>query len=148
MQRTENGIVKGFYPDFLIIRYIEEVGYVIDILEPHRADFADNLSQEVPELEGALGVGGIGEEADGGTAGGVGAGGGSDVAGGHGPERQGMAGVGEVEGPVGKVDAQAGGGGEHEFVGIGENGGVGRIEALEEGAGGLGGLDDAFEILL
>ena len=41
----ENGIVKGFYPDFLIIRNISGVGYVIDILEPHRGDLTDNLSK-------------------------------------------------------------------------------------------------------
>lgn len=45
LQRLENGIVKGFYPDFLIIRYVEGIGYVIDILEPHRSDLADNLSK-------------------------------------------------------------------------------------------------------
>lgn len=45
LQRTENGIVKGFYPDFIIIRNITGIGYVIDILEPHRADLTDNLSK-------------------------------------------------------------------------------------------------------
>lgn len=45
LQRLENGIVKGFYPDFLIIRNVEGIGYVIDILEPHRPDLTDNLSK-------------------------------------------------------------------------------------------------------
>lgn len=45
LQRLENGIVKGFYPDFLIIRNVTGIGYVIDILEPHRTDLTDNLSK-------------------------------------------------------------------------------------------------------
>ena len=45
LQRLENGIVKGFYPDFLIIRNVKGIGYVIDILEPHRSDLTDNLSK-------------------------------------------------------------------------------------------------------
>lgn len=45
LRRTENGIAKGFYPDFLIIRNVAGIGYVIDILEPHRADLTDNLSK-------------------------------------------------------------------------------------------------------
>lgn len=45
LQRLENGIVKGFYPDFLIIRNVVGIGYVIDILEPHRGDLTDNLSK-------------------------------------------------------------------------------------------------------
>lgn len=45
LQRLENGIVRGFYPDFLIIRNVLGIGYVIDILEPHRADLTDNLSK-------------------------------------------------------------------------------------------------------
>ncbi len=45
LQRFENGIAKGFYPDFLIIRNVEGVGYVIDILEPHRSDLTDNISK-------------------------------------------------------------------------------------------------------
>ncbi len=45
LQRLENGIAKGFYPDFLIIRNVTGIGYVIDILEPHRADLTDNLSK-------------------------------------------------------------------------------------------------------
>ncbi|MCR5730523.1 MAG: DEAD/DEAH box helicase family protein [Ruminococcus sp.] len=45
LKRLENGIVKGFYPDFLVIRNVDGIGYVIDILEPHRPDFTDNLSK-------------------------------------------------------------------------------------------------------
>ena len=45
LQRLENGIAKRFYPDFLIIRNVEDIGYVIDILEPHRSDLTDNLSK-------------------------------------------------------------------------------------------------------
>lgn len=45
LQRMENGTIKGFYPDFIIIRNVTGIGYVIDILEPHRADLADNISK-------------------------------------------------------------------------------------------------------
>lgn len=45
LQRNENGIIKGFYPDFLIIRNVVGIGYVIDILEPHRSDLTDNISK-------------------------------------------------------------------------------------------------------
>jgi len=45
LKRYENGVAKGFYPDFLIIRNVSGVGYVIDILEPHRGDLTDNLSK-------------------------------------------------------------------------------------------------------
>lgn len=45
LQRLENGTIKGFYPDFIIIRNVTGIGYVIDILEPHRADLADNISK-------------------------------------------------------------------------------------------------------
>ncbi len=45
LQRLEGGAVKGFYPDFLIIRNVKGVGYVIDLLEPHRGDLKDNLSK-------------------------------------------------------------------------------------------------------
>lgn len=45
LQRLENGIVKGFYSDFLIIRNVVGIGYAIDILEPHRGDLTDNLSK-------------------------------------------------------------------------------------------------------
>lgn len=45
LQRLEGGMVKSFYPDFLIIRNVTGIGYVIDILEPHRSDLTDNLSK-------------------------------------------------------------------------------------------------------
>lgn len=45
LKRLEGGVIKGFYPDFLIIRNIPVIGYVIDILEPHRSDLTDNLSK-------------------------------------------------------------------------------------------------------
>lgn len=45
LQRLEGGAAKGFYPDFLIIRNVTGIGYVIDILEPHRSDLTDNLSK-------------------------------------------------------------------------------------------------------
>ena len=34
---------KSFYPDFLIVRRDPAVGYVVDILEPHGNQYADNL---------------------------------------------------------------------------------------------------------
>ena len=45
LKRMESGTVKGFYPDFLIVRKVDGIGYVIDILEPHRGDLTDNLSK-------------------------------------------------------------------------------------------------------
>ena len=45
LKRHENGTAKGFYPDFIIIRNDAEIGYIIDILEPHRPDLIDNLSK-------------------------------------------------------------------------------------------------------
>lgn len=45
LRRYESGAAKGFYPDFLIIRNIQGIGYVVDILEPHRGDLTDNLSK-------------------------------------------------------------------------------------------------------
>ena len=45
LKRLENETVKSFYPDFLIIRSVSGLGYVLDILEPHRADLTDNLSK-------------------------------------------------------------------------------------------------------
>lgn len=38
-----NGETKSFYPDFLIIRSDPAVEYVVDILEPHGNQYADNL---------------------------------------------------------------------------------------------------------
>ena len=37
------GEKKSFYPDFLIVRRNPTVDYVVDILEPHGAQYADNL---------------------------------------------------------------------------------------------------------
>lgn len=45
LQRLENGIARGFHPDFLIIRNVAGIGYVIDILEPHRDNLTDNISK-------------------------------------------------------------------------------------------------------
>lgn len=39
------GETKSFYPDFLIVRSDLAVGYVVDILEPHGNQYADNLSK-------------------------------------------------------------------------------------------------------
>ena len=38
-----NGEKKSFYPDFLIVRRDPAVDYVVDILEPHGNQYADNL---------------------------------------------------------------------------------------------------------
>ena len=38
-----NGEKKAFYPDFLIVRNDPMVDYVIDVLEPHGNQYADNL---------------------------------------------------------------------------------------------------------
>ena len=40
-----DGEVKPTYPDFIVVRQDERIGYVIDILEPHSADFKDNLGK-------------------------------------------------------------------------------------------------------
>lgn len=40
-----DGETKSMYPDFLVIRRDEALGYVIDILEPHGADWKDNLGK-------------------------------------------------------------------------------------------------------
>lgn len=37
------GEKKSFYPDFLIVRSDPAVDYVVDILEPHGSQYADNL---------------------------------------------------------------------------------------------------------
>ena len=39
----KGGDKKSFYPDFLIIRNMSGIGYVVDILEPHGQQYADNL---------------------------------------------------------------------------------------------------------
>jgi len=38
-----NGEKKSFYPDFLIVRKHKDVGFVVDILEPHGEQYKDNL---------------------------------------------------------------------------------------------------------
>ena len=38
-----NGEKKSFYPDFLIVRSDPMVDYVVDVLEPHGNQYADNL---------------------------------------------------------------------------------------------------------
>lgn len=40
-----DGVTKPMYPDFLVIREDKELGYVIDVLEPHGADWKDNLGK-------------------------------------------------------------------------------------------------------
>lgn len=42
-----NGQKKGFYPDFLIVRWdnAAKSGFVVDILEPHGQQFADSLAK-------------------------------------------------------------------------------------------------------
>ena len=41
----EDGVTKPAYPDFIIVRKDNILGYVIDILEPHNPDFKDNLGK-------------------------------------------------------------------------------------------------------
>lgn len=36
---------KAAYPDFVIIRKDERLGYIVDVLEPHSPEFADNLGK-------------------------------------------------------------------------------------------------------
>lgn len=40
-----DGETKVTYPDFIIVRRDQELGYVIDILEPHNPEFKDNLGK-------------------------------------------------------------------------------------------------------
>lgn len=40
-----DGETKSMYPDFLIVRYDEQLEYVIDILEPHSDSYKDNLGK-------------------------------------------------------------------------------------------------------
>ena len=40
-----DGEIKPTYPDFIVVREDKRLGYVIDILEPHSADFKDNLGK-------------------------------------------------------------------------------------------------------
>ena len=55
-----DGITKTTYPDFIIIRKDDVLGYVMDILEPHNPDFKDNLAKakafaKYAELEQRIG---------------------------------------------------------------------------------------------
>ena len=40
-----DGKCKELYPDFIIVRQDPELGYIVDILEPHNPDFKDNLGK-------------------------------------------------------------------------------------------------------
>ena len=40
-----DGVTKPTYPDFIIVREDSKLGYLIDILEPHRPDLKDNLGK-------------------------------------------------------------------------------------------------------
>ena len=40
-----DGEIRPTYPDFIVVRTDDRVGYVIDILEPHSPDFKDNLGK-------------------------------------------------------------------------------------------------------
>ena len=40
-----DGKYRKLYPDFIIVRKDSELGYLIDILEPHNPDFKDNLGK-------------------------------------------------------------------------------------------------------
>ena len=39
------GVTKATYPDFVVIRQDKELGYVMDILEPHNPEYKDNLGK-------------------------------------------------------------------------------------------------------
>ena len=39
------GTTKETFPDFIIVRKDQKMGYVIDVLEPHNPDFKDNLGK-------------------------------------------------------------------------------------------------------
>ncbi len=40
-----NGETKAMYPDFIMIRKDPDLGYIMDILDPHNPDFKDNLGK-------------------------------------------------------------------------------------------------------
>lgn len=40
-----DGKARRFYPDFIIIRHDPDIGYIVDILEPHNADYKDNIGK-------------------------------------------------------------------------------------------------------
>lgn len=37
--------IHRMYPDFIIIRQDSQIGYILDILEPHNPEFKDNLGK-------------------------------------------------------------------------------------------------------
>lgn len=41
----KNDEIKSMYPDFIIVRHDNRLGYVLDILEPHGNQYADNLAK-------------------------------------------------------------------------------------------------------
>ncbi len=40
-----DGKARRLYPDFIIIRHDPDIGYIVDILEPHNADYKDNIGK-------------------------------------------------------------------------------------------------------
>ena len=40
-----DGDIKATYPDFIVMRKDDQLGYVMDILEPHNPEFKDNLGK-------------------------------------------------------------------------------------------------------
>jgi type III restriction enzyme len=54
LSHTIDGEKKPFYPDFLIVRSDPLVGYIVDILEPHGDQYADNLSKAKALAEYAI----------------------------------------------------------------------------------------------
>lgn len=55
-----DGVTKTTYPDFIIIRKDDVLGYVMDVLEPHNPEFKDNLAKakafaKYAELEQRIG---------------------------------------------------------------------------------------------
>lgn len=55
-----DNVMKPTYPDFIIVRKDDILGYVIDILEPHNPDFDDNLGKAKGFAEYARQNSGIG----------------------------------------------------------------------------------------
>lgn len=41
----KDGETLPMYPDFIIVRYTPDTGYIIDILEPHNSEYKDNLGK-------------------------------------------------------------------------------------------------------
>ena len=55
-----DGEIRPTYPDFIVVRKDDRVGYVIDILEPHSPDFKDNLGKAKGFAESARQNPGVG----------------------------------------------------------------------------------------